>query len=61
MLFIIQKIHIQGGFSMSAVMEKKEETRRKEKYNDIVENIKPLMTVGKGKNKRAVTGSAMLK
>lgn len=60
MLFIIQKIHIQGGFSMSAVVAMNEETRRIEQFNDIVANIKPLMTVGKGKNQRAVTGSAVV-
>ena len=60
MLFIIQKIHIQGGFGMSAVVAMNEETRRVEQYNDIVANIKPLMTVGKGKNQRAVTGSAVV-
>jgi len=60
MLFIIQKIHIQGGFSMSAVVAMNEETRRMEQFNDIVANIKPLMTVGKGKNQRAITGSAVV-
>ena len=60
MLFIIQKIHIQGGFSMSAVVAMNEETRRMEQYNDIVANIKPLMTVGRGKNQRAITGSAVV-
>lgn len=60
MLFIIQKLHIQGGFGMSAVVAMNEEKRRMEQYNDIVANIKPLMTVGKGKNQRAVTGSAVV-
>ena len=60
MLFIIQKIHIQGGFSMSAVVAMNEETRRMEQFNDIVANIKPLMTTGKGKNQRAITGSAVV-
>jgi hypothetical protein len=45
---------------MSAVVAINEETRRMEQYNDIVANIKPLMTVGKGKNQRAVTGSAVV-
>lgn len=45
---------------MSAVVAMNEETRRMEQYNDIVANIKPLMTVGKGKNQRAVTGSAVV-
>ena len=31
-----------------------------EQYNDIVANIKPLMTVGKGKNQRVITGSAVV-
>lgn len=60
MLFIIQKIYIQGGFSMSAVVSMNEETRRMEQFNDIVSNIKPLMTVGKGKNQRVITGSAVV-
>ena len=34
---------------MSAVVSMNEETRRMEQFNDIVSNIKPLMTVGKGK------------
>lgn len=44
---------------MSAVVALNEETRRMEQFNDIVANIKPLMTVGKGKNQRAVTGSTV--
>ena len=36
------------------------ETRRIEQYNDIVANIKPLTTVGKGKNQRTITGSAVV-
>ena len=50
MLFIIQKIHIQGGFRMSAIVAMDEETRRMEQYNDIVANIKPLMTTNKERN-----------
>jgi hypothetical protein len=53
-------LHIQGGFSMSTVVAMSEETRRMEQFNDIVANIKPLMTVGKGKNQRAITGSAVV-
>ena len=45
---------------MSAVVAMNEETRRMEQYNDIVANIKPLMTIGKGKNQRAITGSAVV-
>lgn len=45
---------------MSAVVAMNEETRRMEQFNDIVANIKPLMTVGKGKNQRAITGSAVV-
>ncbi len=45
---------------MSAVVAMNEETRRIEQFNDIVANIKPLMTVGKGKNQRAITGSAVV-
>ena len=45
---------------MSAVVAMNEGTRRMEQFNDIVANIKPLMTVGKGKNQRAITGSAVV-
>ena len=45
---------------MSVVVAMNEETRRMEQFNDIVANIKPLMTVGKGKNQRVVTGSAVV-
>lgn len=57
---LYNKLHIQGGCRMSAIVAINEETRRMEQYNDIVANIKPLMTVGKGKNQRAVTGSAVV-
>lgn len=45
---------------MSAVVSMNEDTRRMEQFNDIVANIKPLMTTGKGKNQRAITGSAVV-
>lgn len=45
---------------MSAVVAMNEETRRMEQFNDIVANIKPLMTTGKGKNQRTITGSAVV-
>lgn len=45
---------------MSAVVAMNEEARRIEQFNDIVANIKPLMTVGKGKNQRVITGSAVV-
>lgn len=45
---------------MSTVVAMNEETRRMEQFNDIVANIKPLMTTGKGKNQRAITGSAVV-
>ena len=45
---------------MSAIVAMNEETRRIEQFNDIVANIKPLMTVGKGKNQRTITGSAVV-
>lgn len=45
---------------MSTIVAMNEGTRRMEQYNDIVANIKPLMTVGKGKNQRAITGSAVV-
>ena len=58
--YYTKKIHIQGGFSTSTVVAMNEETRRMEQFNDIVANIKPLMTTGKGKNQRAITGSAVV-
>ena len=58
--YYTKKIHNQGGFSMSVVVAMNEETRRMEQFNDIVANIKPLMTTGKGKNQRAITGSAVV-
>lgn len=45
---------------MSTVVAMNEETRRMEQFNDIVANIKPLMTTWKGKNQRAITGSAVV-
>lgn len=45
---------------MSAIVAMNEETRRMEQFNDIVANIKPLMTTGKGKNQRTITGSAVV-
>lgn len=45
---------------MNTVVAMNEETRRMEQFNDIVANIKPLMTTGKGKNQRAITGSAVV-
>lgn len=45
---------------MSAIVAMNEEMRRIEQYNDIVANIKPLMSVGKGKNQRVITGSAVV-
>lgn len=45
---------------MSTVVAMNEEARKMEQYNDIVANIKPLMTVGKGKNQRVITGSAVV-
>jgi len=45
---------------MSAVVSMNEEERRIEQYDDIVANIKPLMTTGKGKNQRVITGSAVV-
>ena len=45
---------------MSVVVAMNEETRRMEQFNDIVANIKPLMTIGKGRNQRVITGSAVV-
>lgn len=44
---------------MNTVATMNEETRRMQ-FNDIVANIKPLMTVGKGKTQRTLTGSAVV-
>ncbi len=45
---------------MSAVGAMNEETRRMEQYNDIIATIKPLMTSGKGKNIKVITGSTVV-
>lgn len=45
---------------MSAVVAMNEETRRMEQYNDIIATIKPLMTSGKGKNIKVITGSTVV-
>lgn len=45
---------------MNVVVAMNEETRRMEQFNDIVANIKPLMTTGKGRNQRVITGSAVV-
>lgn len=45
---------------MSAVVAINEETRRMEQFNDIMATIKPLMTSGKGKNVRIITGSTVV-
>lgn len=37
-----------------------EEERRIEQFNDIMANINPMQTIGKGKNMRTVTGSAVV-
>lgn len=45
---------------MNVVVAMNEETRRMEQFNDIVANIKPLMTTDKGRNQRVITGSAVV-
>lgn len=45
---------------MSTVVSMNEETRRMEQFNDIVANIKPLMTSGKGKSQKTITGTAVV-
>lgn len=45
---------------MSVVVAMDEETRRIEQYMDVEANIRPLTTVGKGKNQRTITGSAVV-
>ena len=37
-----------------------EEARRMEQFNDIMANITPMMTEGKGRNQRIITGSAVI-
>lgn len=37
-----------------------EEERRIEQFNDIMANINPMQTIGKGRNMRTVTGSAVV-
>lgn len=45
---------------MSTVVSMNEETRRVEQYNDIMANVTPMMTIGKGRNQRTITGSAVV-
>ena len=45
---------------MGTVVAIDNDVRRMEQYNDIYANIKPLTTVGKGKNQRTITGSAVV-
>lgn len=45
---------------MGTVLAMDDDVRRMEQYNDIYANIKPLTTVGKGKNQRTITGSAVV-
>lgn len=45
---------------MRAVVSIDEETRRVEQYRDVEANIKPLSTIGKGKNQRTITGTAVV-
>lgn len=45
---------------MSKVVAMSNEERRKEQYNDTIANIKPLMTIGKGRNQRTITGSVVV-
>ncbi len=45
---------------MSTIVSMNEETRRMEQFNDIMATIKPLMTSGKGKNIKVITGSTVV-
>lgn len=45
---------------MNTVVAINEETRKIEQFNDIMANITPMMTEGKGKNQRTITGSAVV-
>lgn len=45
---------------MNSVVVMNEETRRMEQFNDIMATIKPLMTTGKGKNIKMITGSTVV-
>lgn len=45
---------------MSVDQAIKIDSRREEQFNDIVANIKPFGTVGKGKNQRTIIGSAVV-
>lgn len=46
--------------SVSAAQTIKIDSRREEQFNDIVANIKPFGTTGKGKNQRTIIGSAVV-
>ena len=43
---------------MSTVVAMNSLERRKEQFNDIMANVTPMMTKGKGKTLRTITGSA---
>ena len=45
---------------MNSVVVMNEEARRMEQFNDIMATIKPLMTTGKGKNIKMITGSTVV-
>ena len=45
---------------MGSVLAMNEDERRKERFNDVVANIKPLTVIGKGRNMRTITGSAVV-
>ena len=45
---------------MSKVVAMSNEERRREQYNDTIANIKPLVTIGKGRNQRTITGSVVV-
>lgn len=45
---------------MSAVVVMNNLERRKEQFNDIMANITPMMTEGKGRNMKTITGSAVV-
>lgn len=46
--------------SAATVVSMSSEERRREQYEDIVANIKPLTTIGKGRTQRVITGSAVV-
>lgn len=45
---------------MSTVVAMKEDVRKMEQFNDVMANIKPMQTIGKGRNIKTITGNVVV-